>query len=56
MYKIRINCTTQNDLTFNNQKIDKKTYDDIIIKLQPYDIEYIHSVIILYKKKRLIYN
>ena len=49
MYKIRINCTTLEELSFNNKKINEEIYNDINIKLSPYNIKYIDSIIILYK-------
>ena len=32
LYKIRINCTTQKDLTINNKKINQKTFNNFIAK------------------------
>ena len=32
IYKIRINCTTQQDLTINNKKINQKTFNNFILK------------------------
>lgn len=47
IYKIRINCTTQQDLTINNKKINQKTFNNIISKN---DIdEYITKIAILYE-------
>ena len=50
MYKIRINCTSLDQLAFNNNPINKKSYKEIHDKLQPNNIDYIDSVIILHKK------
>jgi hypothetical protein len=47
LYKIRINCTTQKDLTINNKKINQKTFNNFISKT---DIDnYISKVSILYE-------
>lgn len=47
IYKIRINCTTQKDLTINNKKINQKTFNNSISKT---DIdEYISKIAILYE-------
>jgi hypothetical protein len=50
MFKIRISCTNLDDLTFNKKKICKKNYNTINNKLQPENIDYITSIIILHKK------
>jgi hypothetical protein len=52
MYKIRINCTNPDQLAFNNNPINKKSYKEIHDKLQPNNIDYIDSVIILHKKTK----
>ena len=52
MYKIRISCTSDNELAFNNKPINKKSYKEIHDKLQPNNIDYIDSVIILHKKTK----
>ena len=49
MYKIRISCTNENELSFNYNKINRETYNEINIKLSPYNINYINAIIILYK-------
>lgn len=49
MLKIKIDCTSSDDLTFDNKKIDLKLHNDIILKLEPQNIDYIDSIIILYK-------
>ena len=47
LYKIRINCTTQKDLTINNKKINQKTFNNFIAKT---DINnYIKKIAILYE-------
>ena len=47
LYKIRINCTTQMDLTINNKKINQKTFNNFISKT---DIDnYITKIAILYE-------
>ena len=45
IYKIRINCTTQKDLTINNKKINQKNF---IISKSDID-EYITKIAILYE-------
>jgi hypothetical protein len=45
IYKIRINCTTQQDLTINNKKINQKNF---IISKNDID-EYITKIAILYE-------
>lgn len=47
LYKIRINCTTQRDLTINNKKINQRTFNNFISKT---DINnYITKIAILYE-------
>ena len=48
-YKIRINCSSKNYLTFNNKKINNKIYDDIIYALNPETIDYIYKIVISYE-------
>ena len=43
------NYTTENELSFNYNKINKKIYNAIDIKLSPYNIGYIDAIIILHK-------
>lgn len=50
MYKIRIMCTDLNELAFNGKKINQKSYNNIHNKLQPDNIDYIDTIIILYIK------
>jgi hypothetical protein len=47
LYKIRINCTTQKDLTINNKKINTKTFANFISK--PDIDDYISKIAILYE-------
>jgi hypothetical protein len=47
LYKIRINCTTQRDLTINNKKINQKTFNNFISKSNI--DEYISKIAILYE-------
>jgi|694.fasta_scaffold13480_6 hypothetical protein len=47
LYKIRINCTTQRDLTINNKKINQKTFNNFISKSNI--DEYISKISILYE-------
>lgn len=47
MYKIRINCTSQKDLTINNKKINAKTFNNFISKTDIDD--YILKISILYE-------
>jgi hypothetical protein len=49
MYKIRINCTSEEQLSFDDNKITKYIYDRIHIVLQPDNIDYINDIIILHK-------
>ena len=48
-YKIRINCSSKNYLSFNNKKINNKIYDDIIYALNPETIDYIYKIVISYE-------
>jgi len=50
LYKIKINCTSKDDLSFDNKKINKKQYNKIHSILQPNNFEYIDSIVILHKK------
>lgn len=47
IYKIRINCTSQKDLTINNKKISRISYNTLINK--PDNIDYISKIAILYE-------
>jgi hypothetical protein len=47
LYKIRINCTTQMDLTINNKKINQKTFNNFISKTNIDN--YITKIAILYE-------
>ena len=47
MYKIRINCTSQKDLTINNKKINCISYNNLENK--PDNIDYISKISILYE-------
>ena len=49
MYKIRLGCTSKDNLCFNGKKITKKLYTQILNKLQPENIDYIETISILYK-------
>jgi len=46
-YKIRINCTSQKDLTINNKKINCISYNNLENK--PDNIDYISKISILYE-------
>jgi hypothetical protein len=46
-YKIRINCTSQKDLTINNRKISRISYNNLENK--PDNIDYITKIAILYE-------
>jgi hypothetical protein len=46
-YKIRINCTSQKDLTVNNKKISRISYNNLENK--PDNIDYISKIAILYE-------
>ena len=50
LYKIKIDCTSINNLSFDNKKINKKQYFKIHNLLNPNIFEYIDSIIILHKK------
>ena len=50
LYKIKINCTSIDNLSFDNKKINKKQYNKIHSILQPNNFEYIDSIVILHKK------
>ncbi len=41
MYKIRIDCTSKDNLCFDNKKIKKECYNNIHSRLQPSNINYI---------------
>ena len=45
VFKIRINCTTQKDLTINNKKINTKSFNNSEFKTD----EYITKIAILYE-------
>jgi hypothetical protein len=49
MYKIKINCTHKNDLTFNYKKIDRFNVNRITKLFKPDTIDYVNKIIILYK-------
>jgi hypothetical protein len=49
MYKIRINCSSKNDLIFNYRKIDNKVYDNILIILRPERFDYIYKIVISFE-------
>ena len=49
MYKIRINCSSKNDLIFNYRKIDNKVYDNISIILRPERFDYIYKIVISFE-------
>ena len=49
MYKIRIDCTSKDNLCFDNKKIKKESYNNIHSRLQPSNINYIYEIYILYK-------
>uniref|UniRef100_A0A6C0EUL0 Uncharacterized protein n=1 Tax=viral metagenome TaxID=1070528 RepID=A0A6C0EUL0_9ZZZZ len=51
MYKIRINCTSQKELTFKTLKITQELYINEIHKLlEPDSFNFIDSVTLLHKK------
>lgn len=47
MYKIKIDCTTQKDLTINNKKITSKSYNNSEFSVK--DFNYIAKIAILYE-------
>ena len=49
LYKIKINCTDKNNLSFNNKKINENIYNEIKNKLNPNNDNFIDKIIILYK-------
>ena len=50
MYKIRIGCTEENDLSFCGEKINMKGYTSIVSELTKND--YIEIIQVLYKKHK----
>jgi hypothetical protein len=48
-YKIKINCTSYNDLNYNNKKITKNNCE---VKLLKEYNNYINNIYILYKRKK----
>lgn len=48
-YKIKIGCTSKDDLSFDNKSITKYTSNKIYSSLQPNTIDYLDSIIILHK-------
>ena len=49
MYKLKIYCTAIKQLSFNNCKITKKIYKDIILRLQLHNFSFVDKLYILYK-------
>jgi len=49
-YKIRINCTHEQQLSFNDEPINKKTYKTIHEKFEPDLINFIDKINILHTK------
>ena len=49
LYKIKIVCTSDYDLSFNCCKINRFIYDTIINKLNPCENDFINNIIVLYK-------
>ena len=52
LYKIKISCTTKDEFSFYNKKINQKTYKKMDTILQVNAICYINSIGILYKKNK----
>ena len=48
-YKIKIGCTSKDDLSFDNKSITKYNFNKIHSLLQPNTIDYLDSIIILHK-------
>ena len=48
-YKIKIACTTEDDLCYNNKKISKKNYNKINFEDLMNKTDYIETALILYK-------
>jgi hypothetical protein len=49
-YKIKIGCTSKDELSIDNKAITKYTSNKIYSSLQPNTIDYLDSIIILHKK------
>ena len=49
MYKIKIACTSEDDLCYNNKKISKKNYNKINFEDLMNKTDYIETALILYK-------
>lgn len=49
LYKIKIVCTSINDLSFNGYRINRSIYDNMIYHLYPNEEDFINKIIILYK-------
>ena len=50
MYKIRINCTSGDDLRFEQRKIRPILYPDMVAALEPYAMDFLLSIHIEHKK------
>lgn len=55
LYKIKINCTSINDLSFNDSllydsRINRSIYYNIIYNLYPEEDDFINKIMIVYKK------
>ena len=50
MYKIKIACTSEDELCYNNKKISKKNYNKLNFEELMNNIDYIETALILYKK------
>jgi hypothetical protein len=48
-YKIKIFCTSINELSLNDEGINRSIYDEIIYSLCPEDDDFIDKIMILYK-------
>ena len=49
-YKIKISCTSKDDLCYNNKKISVKNYNKLNLEQLINDTDYIEKTLILYKK------
>ena len=55
-YKIKISCTSINDLSYNNKKISKKNYNKLNLERLIDTIDYIEKAVLLYKNSKTYNN
>ena len=49
MYKIRINCTHSEQLTFDNIPINNQIQEEIMNQIHPANLDYVVQIIIVYR-------